>query len=208
MTRLGRVPPGRAGRVWLQRRLAVARSGAELLDRKQRILHTARQRFAQRAEETGAEWERAAHDAETWLVRAAMLDGQRALRPASGQSADIQIAWSHSMGITYPAEAICVVPPPAPDAASVGGSASIEARLRHTAALEIAVRHAAASAALRAVDSEERATRKRLRAITDRWIPALQEALAHSALALEEQERADGLRRRWAARRAPRRTNG
>ena len=32
------VPPGRAGRLWLQRRLQVARRGADLLDRKLRLL--------------------------------------------------------------------------------------------------------------------------------------------------------------------------
>ena len=32
------VPPGRAGRLWLQRRLETARRGAGLLDRKLRIL--------------------------------------------------------------------------------------------------------------------------------------------------------------------------
>jgi V/A-type H+/Na+-transporting ATPase subunit D len=43
------------------------------------------------------------------------------------------------------------------------------------------------------------ATRYRLRAIEDRWIPRLEQALAEVTLALEEQELADAARLRLAA---------
>ena len=38
MALLARIPPGRAGRMWLRRRLATAERGREQLDRKLRIL--------------------------------------------------------------------------------------------------------------------------------------------------------------------------
>ena len=64
-------------------------------------------------------------------------------------------------------------------------------REAHGRALEVAVRHAAAAAALRAVEAETLATRYRLRAVSDRWIPCLEQALDEVTFALEEQELAD-----------------
>jgi V/A-type H+-transporting ATPase subunit D len=61
------------------------------------------------------------------------------------------------------------------------------------------VRHAAATAAASTVDAEVTATRQRLRAIEDRWIPRLHAALAEVELALDELEHADGVRLRRAA---------
>ena len=62
-----------------------------------------------------------------------------------------------------------------------------------------AVGHAAAAGALRAVEAEALATRYRLRAVKNRWIPRLEQALADVTLALEEQELADSARLRLAA---------
>jgi V/A-type H+-transporting ATPase subunit D len=64
------------------------------------------------------------------------------------------------------------------------------------------VQHAAAAEALRVIEAEALATRHRLRAIEDRWIPRLEHALAEVTLALEEQELADAVRLRLAWRRA------
>ena len=44
------------------------------------------------------------------------------------------------------------------------------------------------------IEAETAATRYRLRAVRDRWIPRLQEALTQVEFVLEEQERADGAR--------------
>jgi V/A-type H+/Na+-transporting ATPase subunit D len=74
----------------------------------------------------------------------------------------------------------------------------IRARQAHAAALEAAVRHAAAAEALRVIEAETLATRYRLRAIEDRWIPRLEQALTEVTLALEEQELADAARLRLA----------
>ena len=62
------VPPGRAGRLWLQRRLQVARRGADLLDRKLRLLADELGRLRTDSARTGAEWDRRCADAERWLL--------------------------------------------------------------------------------------------------------------------------------------------
>jgi V/A-type H+-transporting ATPase subunit D len=194
-----RHPPGRAGRLWLRKRLEIARRGSDLLDRKLRILRREQERLALLVQRTGEEWQRTCGDAETWLLRAALLGGQRALRLAGdGAPAEVTVVWAETMGIHYPVQATCAPPgdrgPLAPRSAALGQAASA-----HRTALAAALRHAAATAAARTVDDEVAVTRQRLRAIEDRWIPRLQAALAEVELTLDEQERADGVRLRRAA---------
>ncbi len=189
------VPPGRAGRLWLQRRLEVARRGADLLDRKLRILQGELDRLRPSAAQTAAKWDRCQAEADTWLLRAALLGGQRAIRLAADGSADVTISYAVSMGVRYPAGATCATPP----SAAWEGPALAAARQAHQAALIAAVRHASAAEALRIIESEALATRHRLRAVRDRWIPRLEEAVADVTFAIEEQERADGARLRLAA---------
>jgi V/A-type H+-transporting ATPase subunit D len=95
-------------------------------------------------------------------------------------------------------------PAGAPGAAAGAGvpadrSRELAARQAHRAALAAAVRHAAAAEAERVIEAETVATRHRLRAIRDRWIPRLERALAEVTFAIEEQERADAARLRLAA---------
>ena len=189
------VPPGRAGRLWLTRRLQVARRGADLLDRKLRILQAELGRFREAEARTVAAWGRCCADAERWLLRASMLGGERAVRlAADGRPATVTIPYTVTMGVRHPASPVCDIP------ASVtwDGPTMTRTRLAHAAALEAAVQHAAAAEALRVVEAETLATRYRLRAIEDRWIPRLEEALAEVTLALEEQELADAARLRLA----------
>jgi V/A-type H+-transporting ATPase subunit D len=194
-----RVPPGRAGRLWLRGRLQVAQRGLDLLDRKLRILRREHERLALLAQRTGDGWERACRQAETWLLRAALLGGQRALRLSADSSpVEVTIAWRDTMGIRYPAEASCEfgkeASPPLPGTAALDPAAAA-----HRAALAAAVQHAAATAALETVAAEITATSQRLRAIQDRWIPRLQATLAEVELALDESEQADAARLRRAA---------
>ena len=116
---------------------------------------------------------------------------------AGGDFAEVVITYTVTMGARHPAAATCSVPGPA----NWDGPALAGAREAHAAALAAAVRHAAAEAALRVVQAETAATRYRLRAVRDRWIPRLHEALAQVEFSLEEQERADGARLRQALRR-------
>jgi V/A-type H+/Na+-transporting ATPase subunit D len=197
-TRRLAVPPGRAGRLWLQRRLEVARRGADLLDRKLRILQGELDRLRSTAAQTAAEWDRCQAEASTWLLRAALLGGQRAIRLAAADGfADVTISYAVSMGVRYPAGATCATLPPA----AWDSPALAAARRAHQAALVAAVRHAGAAEALRVIESEALATRHRLRAVRDRWIPRFEEALADVTFAIEEQERADAARLRLAATR-------
>ncbi|WP_344056835.1 hypothetical protein, partial [Sphaerisporangium rubeum] len=74
------VPPGRAGRLWLRRRLATAARGLVLLDRRLRLLGAERDRLAELAARTGERWTAALAEAEIWTSRVAALGGERALR--------------------------------------------------------------------------------------------------------------------------------
>ena len=209
MSRLGfTVPPGRSGRLWLTRRLQVARRGADLLDRKLRILQAELDGRRAAAARTAAEWERCCADAQRSLLRASMLGGERAVRLAAGGgaveggaveggAAEVTISYQVTMGVRHPADASCQIPAPA----GWDGPAIAAARQAHGAALAAAVRHAAAAQTLRIIEAETRTTRYRLRAIKDRWIPRLEQALAEVTLALEEQELADAARLRLASAR-------
>jgi len=200
MSKLGfTVPPGRAGRLWLTRRLQVARRGADLLDRKLQILQAELGRRRAAAAQTATEWDRCCAEAERWLLRASMLGGQRAVRlAAGGQAADVTISYQVIMGVRHPADATCRIPV----SVTWDGPALAATRQAHGTALTAAVRHAAAAEALRVIEAEALATRYRLRAIRDRWIPRLEQALAELTVALEEQELADAARLRLAT--APR----
>jgi V/A-type H+/Na+-transporting ATPase subunit D len=189
------VPPGRAGRLWLQRRLQVARRGADLLDRKLRLLAEELGGLRDTAARTAADWDRCCADAERWLLRASLLGGERAVRLANdGIVADVTISYRVTMGVRHPADATCIIPAPV----TWDGPVLTETRHAHAAALSAAVAHAAAAEALRVVEAEALATRYRLRAIRDRWIPRLERALAEVTLAIEEQELADAARLRMA----------
>ena len=199
--RIPRHPPGRSGRLWLQRRLVTARRGAGLLDVKLLLLCREEERFTALALRTCATWEERCAEAERWLLRAAVVGGQRGLRPdGPGESAAVDIGWASVMGVRYPASATCRIPPE-PPRASVSATAAVPlAAAAYRAALEAGVAHAVAQAAVRVVAAEVVTTRGRLRAIEHRWIPELEAALHGLDVALDELERAEGVRLRWAVR--------
>jgi V/A-type H+/Na+-transporting ATPase subunit D len=200
MADLHGLPPGRAGRLWLRRRLTTAQRGAELLDRKLRILRGERERLRDVVERTGAQWATTYATANTWLVRVALLGGQRQIRLATEETfASTTLTWQTVMGVCYPDGATVTAAQPVGSGA--GGSALIQARSAHTVALVAAVEHAAAVRALDAVQAEIDATFHRSRAINDHWIPRLQRAQSQLAQKLEEIERDETVRLRWAARR-------
>lgn len=189
------VPPGRAGRIWLLRRLETARRGADLLDRKLRILQAELGRRQSAAAATAAGWDRDQAEARAWLLRAALLGGERAVRLADdGQPGDLQVSYETVMGVRYPVRAECSFAPPG----TWDGPVMAGTRQAHRAALAAAARHAAASAAASLIEAEVRTTHYRLRAVRDRWIPSLEQALAGVSFAIEEQERADAARLRLA----------
>lgn len=202
MTAIHGLPPGRAGRVWLARRVSVAARGADLLETKLRILAAEEQRFALLVERTEREWLAAVADADRWMGRARLLSGQRGLRlAAAGPPAEVSVRWDTTMGVRHPERATTLLPEPPPDAATPDSTALVLARSAYREALQRGADHAAALAALRAVRAEVRATRRRLRALERRWVPRLERARHTLADALEEQEREEGMRMRWGARR-------
>jgi V/A-type H+-transporting ATPase subunit D len=134
-----------------------------------------------------------------------MLGGQRGIRLAGASGdAEVELEWSYLMGVRYPTGARCTPAAVGPDAAPPDNAGLVAARAAHRRAVQAAVTHAAAEAALRVLEAEEVATRRRLRAIEDRLVPRLQQALAQIQLGLEEQEHAEGVQLRWAAARQER----
>ena len=206
MTAIRGQPPGRTGRMWLRHRLEVADRGSTLLETKMRILAGEQQRFALLAQRTQRRWEQAVAEADRWMARASLLGGRRGLRFADdGRPAQVLLSWDTTMGVSYPSGSHVVMPDPLPDAPTPAGTALVRARQAYRSAAVAAVDHAVATAAMAAVEQEMAATRRRLRAIEDRWMPRLDEASRAVTEALEEQEREEGMRMRWAAERLGRR---
>lgn len=195
-----RHPPGRAGRPWLVHRLAVARRGAELLDSKQRALAAEQRRLAPLAAVAQGQWEAAARAAERSLARAAVMGGERQVdvaRRSGGPGVEVTVRWQTVLGVTCPADAEIG---PLPDLPASGASAALLAAAHaHHTAVGAAVRAAVLAGALARVEADLRATALRRNAVERRWIPAHEAALAGLELALEELEREEGTRVRWAA---------
>jgi V/A-type H+-transporting ATPase subunit D len=190
-------PPGRAGRLWLERRLAAARRGADLLDRKLRILQADLAGLAAAAAQAEREWHDRAAAADRALLIASLLGGQQDIRLAAGHGhADVCVRFATTMGVRRPAGATCTPPG---DQVPWAGPSVTQARQAHQAALDAAVRYAAAARALQVMAAEAAATRIRLRAIKDRLVPGLEQARDQVAAAIDELERSDGarVRRAW-----------
>lgn len=198
-----RHPPGRAGRPWLVHRLQVAQRGAELLDEKHRALLRERRRLEPRVAKARERWERSAREAGRWLVRAAVLGGERQMRlarPAATSRAEVSISWRTILGVTCPDE-VRVAPGSHAGMSERGaGAALLVAALAHRDAVEAAAQLGVVAGALARIESELRATALRRNAMERRWIPAHEETLAALELTLEEIEREDAMRVRWVTR--------
>jgi V/A-type H+-transporting ATPase subunit D len=202
MADLHRVPPGRAGKLWLARRLQTGRLAADLLDRKLRILTEQQRQYAELAGASARRWEGAWQEADRWGRRGAVLGGRRELRLAApAQPARVAVEWAGAMGVSYPAGARCRPPDPAPGDRGPGTAALVTAAAAYQAALQAAAEHAAAQAAADGLAAEVARTRQRVHAITDRWLPRLEAALRQRSARLAEDELAETLRLRWARRR-------
>ncbi|MGZ8437167.1 MAG: V-type ATP synthase subunit D [Candidatus Limnocylindrales bacterium] len=195
------VPPGRAGRLWLRERLVVAERAADVLEQKRRVLLAQSVRLRRVADETRGTWDDACRLAETWHLRVALLGGEDQVHAAAAYlagPAEARIAWRSTMGLAYPADAECLLS----DEIRVGGIADTAALQyaidAHRAALLAAVAHGAAQRAADLVTSELEATTRRLRAIERRWIPRLETALREVRRRLDEREREEAVRARWA----------
>jgi V/A-type H+-transporting ATPase subunit D len=200
VSELARIPAGRAGRLWLKRRLDVARRGVELLDHQLRLLRLEQQRLRLLAEETGKTWRDRCREAELWLLRGAIVGGEREIRLATGtEVARLEITFNTVMGVRYPAEASIALPEPSPHARQPGNAGLVLAVAAYRAALAAAARHAVADTARRIVDAEVAEVQRRKRAIEDRWVPRLEVALRDLTQRLEDEERDELVRLHWVA---------
>ena len=175
----------------------MAARAIELLDHKQLLLRREQRRFSELSARTRREWESQAADAQRWHTRALVAGGRDALRRAVGATAPAQarLTWTSEVGVTYPSTASVELAAPPP----LAGTAALAAATGATrVALGAAVRYAAATTALARVDAELTATIRRLRALRDRWLPHLEEQLAALDLRLDETEREEATRLRWA----------
>ena len=194
-----RVPAGRTGRLWLRQRLALAGRAESLLEVKVGLLRAELDRLDRLAAQTEEDWRRACREAALWGSRVAVGGGARDLRlmrPA-GQ-AELTVTETSLMGIGFPASVSCRFPERSPSLPVIGSSAMVAAIRVHEQALRVGAAHAVATAARAAVAREVATTSQRLRALRDRWIPRLEAALRETEAALEELERAEASRLRWA----------
>ena len=199
MTGVRGVPPGRSGRLWLARRLAAARRGADVLDRKMRILRHEQDRFEAQAQRAASRWTGVLASAETWALRAGLLAGHGAVHPAwDGALAEVRVEWSAVMGARFPSAGECLLPPAEPRTRLAGSAAQTCATAAYREALTAAVEAAVALGAARVIAEELATTRTRARALEDRWIPHLEEALVTRDLALAESDSAEAARLRLA----------
>jgi V/A-type H+-transporting ATPase subunit D len=196
------LPAGRAGRIWLLDRLRTAERAVELLDHKLTLLRTWERQAQRASEQAEAAWTEQCRQAETWQTRALMLGGQRALRVVgAAPPAEVRVGWRTSMGLHVPSEGGCRFTDPPATSPTPSSTALVLAAEAHRAALTSAVQSAVARAALAAVRSEIALTSRRRRAIQNSRIPTLTRCLATIEMALDELERGDAARLRWAARR-------
>lgn len=201
MAGLRNVPAGRSGVLWLRHRLDVARRGGTVLRQKLTMLTTQQQRLRRAQAQRAAAWRAADLAARTWLARAVLLDGADAVDVACDVApATVTPRWNTVMGVRCPEAPDVDLPPP--QRAPAGGAALVEAAATYREAALAAARHAAADAALRAVEAELVATRQRVRAIERHWIPRLESALAAVSLQLAELEAGDASSRRATRRRS------
>jgi V/A-type H+-transporting ATPase subunit D len=199
-----RIPPGRAGRTWLTRRLEIGRRGGDVLEEKRSALLRERRRLEPLVAAAEADWLEAATAAEEWLARAIVLSGAHRLRLAkayAGQAPTITVRWRNTLGVDIPGEPELELAP-SRDVARIGGSAALAiAEEHHRDAIRAAARHAALRTAQERVTRELERTTRRLRAIERRWLPLHAEALSALELSLDEAEREDTARARWASER-------
>jgi V/A-type H+/Na+-transporting ATPase subunit D len=199
-----RIPPGRAGRLWLLRRLDVARRGADVLDQKRQTLLREQERLAERLAETTAEWERLAVAAAEWNTGALTIAGPRRVLLSAlhrGARAEVSVEWRNTLGVVVPASARVQLGA-SPDFVALGGGSTVAlAAQAHERALAAAAAHAAARMAHDAISAELATTTRRVRAIERRWIPQHEAELARLELRLEEVELEDVARAHWAQER-------
>lgn len=200
MTRTASV--NRATRLRLLDRLALVRHAVELLHNKEIALQREQTRLEGHASRTEEQWRNQLDAARTWLLRVKALGAGPELGTI-GEPATIEIQWQTSMGVTYPGSVSSTAgsTPPLVSTAALG-----PARAAYEQALAAGAQHAAAGVALRRVQSELVATRRRRRALEQRLEPRLEDELHQLDLVLDERDREAAIRTRLAVQNSKDRT--
>ncbi|MGW2374722.1 MULTISPECIES: V-type ATP synthase subunit D [Kitasatospora] len=200
MTSRRHAPPGRAARLRLRHSLDVALRGADLLDRKLRVLLERHGQLRQDEETAEARWRERLAEAETWLLRGLLVSGEGALAAAAvADRADVVVEWTVSMGVHHPSGVSCTDAVRAAHEPAPGNTALVHAEAAYREAVRAAAAYAAHRTAARLVGEETARTRRRVRALRRHWIPRLTAELAAVEQAVEQAEHEDAVRRRWAA---------
>ncbi len=191
------------GSSWLRRRLSVAEHGVDVLRRKQQLLRTERERRARELASATPAWESACQEAQRWMRRALETAGRQQLPEiaADAELAAVSVTWMSVMNLRVPASATVSVPASLLlRSASLGGSSAFDRAAEHAgSAVRAAVALAAARMAVEAIDAELTATTRQIRLLQRRRLPELKNALGEASRRLDEAERDDGIRARWAA---------
>jgi V/A-type H+/Na+-transporting ATPase subunit D len=201
-----RIPPGRAGRLWLRERLAAAKKAADLMDHKRRELEAELRRVRTILGERERAWRAAAREAEQWLCRADAAGAERSLRLGGAlvdARAEVELDWRQVMGVRYAADYATRLPTEPPVSSLDGGTALAPAVASYRRAVEAAIAHAIARTALDRIRTDIERTKRRLRALELRAIPAHESALRELELTLDERSRQEAVAARWAAEGAP-----
>jgi V/A-type H+-transporting ATPase subunit D len=199
-----RTPAGRAGRLWLIRRLDAAQRGRELLERKRQLLRRQFDHLVLLAEEQRRAWTAACAEGRRWGLRAVLLGGSEELALVAGTlagQAGVTVAWRNTMGASHPDEARCVLPALDPAVAAAANAAFAPAAAAYRQALELGAGVAVAETARDRIGAELRATQRRLRALERHRLPALAGALQTLEMQLDELEREERVTARWALNR-------
>jgi V/A-type H+-transporting ATPase subunit D len=195
MTSKDFVPTGRAGRLWLTHRIAVAERGANHLERKLRILSSQIVRCQLVADLHREEWVARSQAADTWAVRASLVAGHDSLTDRSA-SLDVRVTFTTTIGVRHPVSAE-ITSHGGLDTV-VGSVAVVRARDAFAAAVAAAVELAISEATCAALNAAQSETRRRARLLRRRWLPRLQRELRMLDLALEQAEQEDHARLRLA----------
>jgi vacuolar-type H+-ATPase subunit D/Vma8 len=170
-----------------------------VLDQELRILRTEQQRLDLLVQDTAA-WRDRCEEAQRWLLRGAIIGGEREVRLAvEPVRARLEVTFGGVMGVRYPADAAVELPEPVSSARPPGDTGLLMAVDAYRAALLAAVRHAVADTARRIVAAEVVEVGRRKRAISQRWVPRLEAALHELGQRLDDQERDELVRLHWAA---------
>jgi len=199
-----RVPPGRAGRLWLMGRLDYARRSLELLDRKHLLLLQELEGLTQARAEARQRWTQACTVAERWGLRAVALGGASDIAVAAAavaEQARVHVPWRNTMGVVHPGEPGCTLPALPPSEAAAGNAAIAPAAVAQRDALLAAAAFGALDRSHHLLTVELRATQRRRRAIERTRIPSLEAALERLELRLDELEREERVVNRWARQR-------